>query len=99
MTRMDRVLLIDSYQRIKKILSANEKGYCSIDKSVCEAMQMSIKKFDDFIEGLEEKERFIVENEVLLGKSGNWWTSYYSESAYRANRKSAYEKFLKFSKM
>ena len=96
---MNRVLLADSYQRIKKILKANDEGISSIDKSLYDAMQATVETLMGFAEKLEESERFIIENEVFLGKTGNWWSSYYSESAYRANRKSAYEKFLNFSKM
>lgn len=44
---------------------------------------------------LEEKERIIIENEVLLGKKGKWYLEYFSSSCYYRTRKKAYRDFLR----
>lgn len=43
---------------------------------------------------LNENDRFIITNEVLLGKKGNWYHEYLSTSTYYRHRKLAYANFL-----
>ena len=43
---------------------------------------------------LNENDKFIITNEVLLGKKGNWYHEYLSDSTYYRHRKLAYANFL-----
>ena len=43
---------------------------------------------------LNENDKYIITNEVLLGKKGNWYHEYLSPSTYYRHRKLAYANFL-----
>lgn len=43
---------------------------------------------------LDYKEKIIIQNEVIEGKSGKWYLSYFSESAYYRIRTKAYNKYF-----
>ena len=43
---------------------------------------------------LSDNDKFIITNEVMLGKRGTWYHNYLSPSTYYRHRKSAYANFL-----
>lgn len=43
---------------------------------------------------LDDNDRFIIQNEVLLNKKGTWYEGYISSSTYYRHRKKAYANFL-----
>lgn len=43
---------------------------------------------------LNERDRFIIQNEVLLNKKGQWYQGYLSIATYYRHRKKAYANFL-----
>ncbi len=54
----------------------------------------TIKHIEDVASMLPHKQRIIIENEVMLGKTGNWYLEYFSSSSYFRHRMPAYENFL-----
>ena len=44
---------------------------------------------------MEEKEKIIIENEVLRGKKGKWYKEMMSAPSYYRYRNSAYDNFLR----
>ena len=46
-------------------------------------------------ESLEDTDRFIIEKEVIEGRRGKWYTTYFSPTAYYRHRKKAYASFLR----
>lgn len=43
---------------------------------------------------LDDEDRFIIQNEVILNKKGPWYEGYLSSSTYYRHRKKAYANFL-----
>lgn len=54
-----------------------------------------VTHIEDVIETLPEKERIIIENEVMNGKSGEWYLEYFSAPSYYRHRAKAYDNFLR----
>lgn len=55
----------------------------------------TVKRIQFAVEMLEEDERFIIENEVILGKEGKWYRTFCSPSKYYRCRRKAYRDFLR----
>lgn len=53
-----------------------------------------VDHIETIVNDLNEKDRFIIENEVVNGKEGKWYLSYLSTSTYYRQRKKAYRSFL-----
>ena len=47
------------------------------------------------MELLDEKERFIIQKEVIEGETGTWYLDYFSMPSYYRHRKKAYAEFLR----
>ena len=63
-----------------------------------EKYEMSItmvNRIHSAVEFLDGEERFIIENEVLLGKEGKWFLAFFSSSKYYRCRRKAYRNFLR----
>ena len=87
--------LTSSYRDSSKKLRNEELGfkhYSACDLEICKD---TIAQIDDAIKFLHEREKFIIYNEVVLGKRGKWYLEYYSPSAFKVRRKFAHKEFLR----
>ena len=54
-----------------------------------------VNHIESVVKTLPDKQRIIIENEVIKGKSGNWYLEYFSAPSYYRHRNQAYENFLR----
>lgn len=82
------------YRKFHKSIYDYEKGFRNYSAESIIHKQKIVGKIESAINHLNERDHFIIYNEVILGKSGNWYLEYFSESTYRRHAKEAYENFL-----
>ncbi|MBO4359129.1 MAG: hypothetical protein IKX97_07745 [Erysipelotrichaceae bacterium] len=54
----------------------------------------TVKHIEDVARTLPDKQRLIIEHEVMMGKTGTWYLEYFSASSYFRHRAKAYDNFL-----
>ena len=53
-----------------------------------------INRIESCVESLNDNDKLIIKNEVILGKKGDWYAEYISQSTYYRYRELAYYNFL-----
>lgn len=94
---MDKVLidlLSRSYLNSKRILRENELGLRNSAERYLEPYRLNVYHIEQVVNALNDNDRFIIDNEVIKGKRGNWYYEYMSTSTYYKHRKKAYSNFL-----
>ena len=86
--------LKESYRYALRVLKEDEARLIKRSKPVIVRCTYVTMHIENVIESLDEKHRFILTNEFILGKRGKWFTDYYSESTYYRSRIKAYRAFL-----
>lgn len=94
--RILRSIIIESYHNLRKTLADEQNGFQHCDKERLFAYQEALRTMEKARLLLSERERFIIDNEVFLGRKGRWYESYYSENAYRNCRRDAYRMYHHF---
>ena len=87
--------LSDSYLKHKRLLRESEYGVINRTPEDLKIAKYIVAHTEIVVEALRDKERFIIYNEVILGKTGDWYRGYLSPATYYRHRKKAYEKFLR----
>lgn len=87
-------LLSRSYLNSKRILKENELGIRSNTESSLESYRFNVYHIEHVVSCLCDNDRFIIDNEVIKGKRGNWYYEYMSSATYYKHRKKAYSNFL-----
>ena len=84
-----------NYINSKRIVREAQNDVRRYSKIRLETHMKVICRIEYAVESLDEDDRFIIENEVLLGKKGKWFLGYFSSSCYYKHRKKAYANFLR----
>lgn len=93
-TRLEIQLLSENYIKSKRILKKAEKGYSIYDIRRINTHRDIVNHIEATIETLNEKDRLIIQKEVIEGLKGEWFIGYFSKPSYYRNRQRAYERFL-----
>lgn len=88
-------LISKSYLMAKSILKEDELGISKRSSKSLEDYSKIVRKIDNTVNYLDEKDRFIILNEVVLGKRGEWYQGMISTPTYYRYRKVAYQNFIR----
>lgn len=80
----------------KRILKENELGICTKSSSEIEYAKKLTSRIYLIIDDLDAESKYIIHNEVVLGKKGGWYYGFISTPTYYRHRRKAYKEFLEF---
>ena len=87
--------LNSSYHYHKHVLFEDEYGVTHYECNRLWHSRRSVMKIESTLEMLPEKERLIIEAEVINSKKGTkWYREFFSTPSYYRNRKAAYKMFI-----
>lgn len=93
--RLSIILLSKSYiLSTRKIREAEINARC-LSYDEIRSTKYIVDHLEKVITQLDDKEAFIIENEVINGKKGKWYLEYFSPSSYYRTRKKAYRDYLR----
>ena len=98
MTNKDKFeieLLSRNYLNSKRIIKETEEDIIHTSYERLKAYRRIVSHIENVAEGLGEKERLIIQKEVLEGRSGKWYLEYFSAPSYYRHRRKAYSEFLR----
>lgn len=91
---------IDAIARLymiqKRILKEYDLGLTYRTKEQLENARRLIKKVTLIMNDLDESSKFIIKNEIVLGKKGSWYYGFLSVPTYYRHRNKAYKDFLTY---
>lgn len=87
--------LSENYRKHKRFLKEKESGINVHSKEELDNSNYIVKHTEMVVNSLRERDRFIIYNEVILGKQGDWYRDCLSPATYYRHRKGAYERFLR----
>ncbi len=87
--------LSDSYLNYKRMLREEESGITRRPLRYLEPARVVVSHTEEVVDSLKERDRFIIYNEVILGKRGDWYREYLSPATYYRHRKTAYQAFIR----
>ena len=87
-------LLSQNYLESKRKLKDYDEKLVHYSLDKVRSYRRIVTHIEDIVMILPEKQRIIIENEVLLGKTGAWYLEYFSAPSYYRHRDSAYKNFL-----
>ncbi len=85
----------DSYLRLKRVLKEDEIGLVRRPRDIVLTADKIVSRTELIVDSLPEQDRFIIYNEVILGKKGDWYRDYLSPATYYRHRKGAYDRFIR----
>ena len=88
-------LLSQNYLESKRRLKEFDEKLVYYNSDKVRSYRRIVTHIEDIAMLLPEKQRIIIENEVLLGKTGAWYLEYFSAPSYYRHRDKAYKNFLK----
>ena len=94
-TRFEIALLSENYLKSKRIISEYEENIIDLNSDRLAIHHRIVHHIEYVVESLYDKEKIIIENEVLRGKRGKWYKGIMSSPSYYRYRKSAYQNFLR----
>lgn len=80
----------------KRILKEHELGIAHKSDSEIEYARKIMDKIYLIINDLDDNSKFIIHNEVILGKKGGWYYGLLSTPTYYRHRNKAYSDFLEY---
>lgn len=93
--RLEISLISKSYINNKRIIRESEENIIRRNYEDLRVCHRIVDHIESVANTLDEKERLIIENEVMNGQSGKWYTSYFSAPTYYRQRRKAYKSFLR----
>ena len=87
--------LSDSYLKHKRMLRENDLGVNRRSSGSLESARIIVSHTEMVVDSLKDRDRFIIYNEVILGKRGDWYREYLSTATYYRHRKKAYQTFIR----
>ncbi len=84
-----------SYLMSKRKLVENDLGIIKSNEIYLDRYRSNVYHIDYVVSCLNDDDRFIIDNEVIKGKRGNWYYAYMSPPTYYRHRKKAYTNFLR----
>ncbi|MBQ1307307.1 MAG: hypothetical protein IIZ64_05190 [Erysipelotrichaceae bacterium] len=88
-------LLSRNYLNSKRIIKETEEDIIHTSYERLKAYRRIVSHIENVAEGLGEKERLIIQKEVIEGRSGKWYLEYFSAPSYYRHRRKAYSEFLR----
>ena len=88
-------LLSRNYLNSKRIIKETEEDIIHTSYERLKAYRRIVSHIENIAEGLGEKERLIIQKEVIEGRSGKWYLEYFSAPSYYRHRRKAYSEFLR----
>ena len=96
---MQDKLLIDqiskSYLMSKNIIREDSLGISKRNRKTVDSYKVIVDKIEDIVNVLDENDKYIIYNEVILGKKGEWYRGFLSTPTYYRHRKAAYSNFMR----
>lgn len=80
----------------KRIVKEYDLGVSFRTKDQLDYAKRLMKKVSLIMNDLDEASKFIIKNEVVLGKKGTWYYGYLSVPTYYRHRNKAYKDFLEY---
>ena len=93
--RFEIELLSRNYLNSKRIIRETEEDIIHTSYERLKAYRRIVCHIENVAEGLGEKERLIIQKEVIEGRSGKWYLEYFSAPSYYRHRRKAYSEFLR----
>ena len=87
-------IMAQSYKQSKIFISECEMGARNNYQIDLATSRKIVEHIDMIVSYLNERDRFIIYHEVILGKTGNWYRDSLSQPSYYRHRKEAYKTFL-----
>ena len=87
-------LLSENYLNSKRIIDEAEKCIIKCPSYRLHSHRRIVSHIEYVADTLRDKERFIIINEVIMGKSGKWYLEFFSAPTYYRIRNRAYTQFL-----
>lgn len=88
-------VLNNSYHYHKRVLFEEENGYTDFDDGRLMYSRRSVSRIEKTLLMLPEREKLIIEAEVINSKKGTkWYREFFSTPSYYRNRKTAYKMFI-----
>ncbi len=89
-------LMARSYRKSKIFLAEYARGFRNCSDSELNTHRYIVDHIDLIVQYLNDRDRFIIQHEVILGKTGKWYRDQLSVPSYYRHRKEAYRTFIKF---
>lgn len=80
----------------KRIIKESELGISFKTKEQLDYARRLLKKVSLIMNDLDDSSKFIIKNEVILGKRGAWYCGFLSVPTYYRHRNKAYKDFLEY---
>ncbi|MBR2801851.1 MAG: hypothetical protein IKE21_04550 [Erysipelotrichaceae bacterium] len=86
--------LTKSYSRSKRKLEEDIAGTYRYRAEELEHSLYIVKHMEAILRSMDEKDKLIIQKEVIEGRKGKWYEEFYTSSTYYRRRKAAYRAFL-----
>ncbi len=87
-------ILSREYLNSKRVIREAENSIIRYNSRKLERSFRIVYHIEYVVESLDEDDKFIIRNELMEGRRGDWYLSYFSPTAYYRHREKAYENFL-----
>ena len=87
-------IIVRSYKNACRIVRQANENLMSVSKEEFDTALFIKERIESEVSFLDEKHSIFIENEVLNGKTGNWYARKMSPATYYRNRNKAYETFV-----
>ena len=88
-------LLSTNYLNSKRIINEYEDNIIDLSADRLEIHHRIVHHIEYVVSMMYDKEKIIIENEVLRGMRGKWYKGIMSSPSYYRYRKKAYQNFLR----
>ena len=87
-------IIVRSYRNACRIVRQANDDLMSVSKEEFNTALLIKERIESEVRFLDEKHSIFIENEVLNGKTGCWYSRMMSTATYYRNRNKAYETFV-----
>ena len=92
--RFEIALMTENYLKSKRIICEYEENIIDLSSNRLEIHNRIVHHIEYVVEMMYDKEKIIIENEVLRGRRGKWYKGIMSSPSYYRYRDIAYRNFL-----
>ena len=92
--KADIEILSKEYIKRKRMIREMEDNIIQYNRRNMESCYRIVLHIEYVVENLDDIDKLIIKNELLEGKTGEWYLSYFSPTCYYHRREKAYENFL-----
>ncbi len=93
--KFEIALLSANYLNSKRIIREYEEDIIDLSADRLEIHHRIVHHIEYVVSILDDKEKLIIENEVLRGKKGKWYTGMMTSPSYYRYQRKAYKNFLR----